>query len=100
MTIDEDDELLDVPAACRFIGGTGNPINPSTLWRGVKNGRYSPPIKVGANMVRWRKRELRADIERLNAGSDGDTALRDTLKRRPRRRRKIRPFEAEQHCTE
>jgi predicted DNA-binding transcriptional regulator AlpA len=62
-----DDEYLDVKAACRFIGGT-KPINPSTLWRGVKERRYSPPDRIGPNMVRWRRSRLARDLERIAAG--------------------------------
>jgi predicted DNA-binding transcriptional regulator AlpA len=63
------DELLDVYATCRFLGGS-RPINPATLWRGVKKKRYSAPIKIGPQSVRWRKRELQADIERFIAERD------------------------------
>jgi predicted DNA-binding transcriptional regulator AlpA len=63
------DDLLDVHAACQFLGGS-RPINPATLWRGVKAGRYSKPIKVGAQAVRWRRSDLMADIERMVAERD------------------------------
>jgi hypothetical protein len=32
-------DLLDRAAACRFFGGT-RPINPATLYRGIRQGRY------------------------------------------------------------
>jgi predicted DNA-binding transcriptional regulator AlpA len=67
------DELLDAPAACRFIGGT-KPIDESTLWRGVKAGRYSKPIKITPQSVRWFRSELAADIKRLAAKRDGGEA--------------------------
>jgi hypothetical protein len=54
------DERLDELAACLYVGGS-KPIDPSTLWR-----RYSPPIKVGAQAVRWPRRNLDADIARMN----------------------------------
>lgn len=63
------DDLLDVYAACQFIGGS-RPINPATLWRGVKAGRFARPIKIGAQAVRWRRSELAADIERMAAERD------------------------------
>ena len=69
----QNDELLDQEAACKFIGGT-KPINPATLWRGVKDGRYSKPIKISAQAVRWRRSELQADIERMIAERDGMVA--------------------------
>ena len=58
------DEYLDEEAACAFIGGT-RPIHPSTLWRNVKSGRYSRPIKISKQAVRWRRSELLADLDRL-----------------------------------
>jgi predicted DNA-binding transcriptional regulator AlpA len=58
------DELLDMYEACRVIGGS-RPINPATLWRGVKAGRYAKPIKVGPQAVRWRRSELMANIQRM-----------------------------------
>jgi predicted DNA-binding transcriptional regulator AlpA len=62
----EADALLDDDAACRFLGGT-KPIHPTTLYRGVKAGRFSPPIKIGPQTNRWIRRELQADIDRLAA---------------------------------
>ena len=61
---DDDDERLDEAAACAFIGGS-RPIDPSTLWRGVKAGIYSKPSKVGLKIVRWTRGKLRDDLARL-----------------------------------
>ena len=44
-------ELLDRDATCRFFGGT-RPINPATLYRGVRKGRYPKPVKVGPGSSR------------------------------------------------
>jgi predicted DNA-binding transcriptional regulator AlpA len=60
------EELLDTAAACRFLGGT-RPIHPSTLWRGVASGHFSPPIKLGPQIRRWRRRDLQADVDRAAA---------------------------------
>jgi predicted DNA-binding transcriptional regulator AlpA len=68
-----EDELLDKAAACRFLGGS-KPIHPATLWRGVKSGRYSPPVSIGPQIVRWKRSELAADIERMAAERDGAAA--------------------------
>jgi predicted DNA-binding transcriptional regulator AlpA len=45
------DELLDRLAVCALFGGT-RPINPSTLYRGIRQGRYPRPIRVGPNSSR------------------------------------------------
>src|SRR5215475_11683004 len=65
-----DDDLIDVHEACREIGGELSPIDPSSLYRGIKAGRYSKPIRVGAQSVRWIRGELRSDIERMKAERD------------------------------
>jgi predicted DNA-binding transcriptional regulator AlpA len=68
-----DDELLDVYAACAFLGGS-RPIHPATLWRGVKSGRYSKPIKISPQLTRWRRSELQADVERAIAARERKAA--------------------------
>jgi hypothetical protein len=60
----DDDVLLDEKATCRLIGGT-KPINPATLWRGIKAGRYSKPISISPNGRRWIRREILADLRTL-----------------------------------
>jgi predicted DNA-binding transcriptional regulator AlpA len=70
---DDDDLLLDEAETCRFIGGS-KPINPATLWRGIKAGRYSKPIRISAQAVRWIRGELRRDRQRMIAARDGEAA--------------------------
>jgi hypothetical protein len=62
---DTDDEWLDIPAVCEFIGGK-RPIHPSTYYRGVKAGRYSAPVQRGANIKRVSRRQLAADLRLLS----------------------------------
>ncbi len=57
-------DLITIPVACRLLGGDDTPINPSTLWRWIKAGRYSPPIKVGAAAVRFKRSVLLAERDR------------------------------------
>jgi len=62
------EDLLDEIAACLWAGGT-EPIDPSTLWR-----RYSPPIKIGPQAVRWPLKNLQADRARMNPTNSEVTA--------------------------
>ena len=57
-------ELLDRDAVCAFFGGT-RPINPATLYRGVRKGRYPKPVKVGPGSSRWLRAECEAALDRL-----------------------------------
>jgi len=57
-------ELLDRDAVCRFFGGS-KPINPATLYRGVRKGRYPKPIKVGPGSSRWLRAECEAALQAM-----------------------------------
>ena len=57
-------ELLDRDATCRFFGGS-KPINPATLYRGVRRGRYPKPVKVGPGSSRWLRSECEAALAQM-----------------------------------
>jgi predicted DNA-binding transcriptional regulator AlpA len=59
-------ELLDRRAACEFFGGT-RPINPATLYRGVRQGRYPRPVKVSGSS-RWLRSECEAVLQAMVDG--------------------------------
>lgn len=60
------DELLDIAATCRFLGGTGKPIHRTTLWRGVKAGIYPAPILISKRARRFILSELIGSRLKLN----------------------------------
>jgi hypothetical protein len=45
--------MMDVAETCRFFGGTNGPLHPTTLYKGIKAGRYPKPIKLGPMTSRW-----------------------------------------------
>jgi predicted DNA-binding transcriptional regulator AlpA len=51
--------LLDKGEVCRYFGGS-KPINVATLYRGIRQGRYPRPVKVGG-LSRW----LRCECEQV-----------------------------------
>jgi predicted DNA-binding transcriptional regulator AlpA len=57
-------ERMTLKATCEFFGGD-RPLNPSTLYRGVRDGQYPPPILLGPNNPRWLRSECLQAIERL-----------------------------------
>lgn len=65
--LEDIDDLVDEACACRIIGGLNSPIHRSTLWRGIKAGRYCKPLKVGPNINRWRRLELVACLQKAAA---------------------------------
>jgi predicted DNA-binding transcriptional regulator AlpA len=56
--------LLDRGEVCRLFGGT-RPLNASTLYRGIRAGRYPRPIKVGPGTSRWLLAECEAVLRKM-----------------------------------
>lgn len=52
--------LLDKREVCRLFGGT-KPLNPSTLYRNIRKGKFPRPIHVGGSS-RWLREEVEAVI--------------------------------------
>jgi predicted DNA-binding transcriptional regulator AlpA len=59
-------ELLDRVEVCRLFGGT-RPINGATLYRGIRQGRFPRPVKVGASS-RWLRAECEAALQTMVDG--------------------------------
>lgn len=49
-------KIVTAAEACAILGGSQKPIHRSTLWRGIRDGRYPRPIKIPFN--RWIVDEL------------------------------------------
>ena len=60
-------ELLDRVEVCRFFGCT-RPLNPATLYRGIRKGRYPAPVKVGPGSSRWLRAECEAALQAMAEG--------------------------------
>jgi predicted DNA-binding transcriptional regulator AlpA len=60
-------EMLDRKAVCAWFGGT-KPIDASTLYRGIRQGRYPRPVKVGPGSSRWLRSECVAALQRMVEG--------------------------------
>lgn len=60
-------ELLDRREVCRFFGGT-KPLDPATLYRGIRKGRYPSPVKVGPGSSRWLREEREAALRSMVEG--------------------------------
>jgi Prophage CP4-57 regulatory protein (AlpA) len=64
ISIGGDAEMMTLLATCAFFGGD-KPINPSTLYRGIKKGFYPPPVHLGTRASRWRRSECLAALDKL-----------------------------------
>jgi len=59
-------DLLDKQAVCRMFGGN-RPINPATLYRHIRNGRFPKPIRIGGSS-RWLRQECEAALQAMVDG--------------------------------
>jgi predicted DNA-binding transcriptional regulator AlpA len=57
-------ELLNRVEVCRYFGG----LNSSTLYRGIRVGRYPRPVKVGPGASRWLRAECEAALQAMVEG--------------------------------
>jgi predicted DNA-binding transcriptional regulator AlpA len=62
------DNLLTMKEVCAFFGGKTSPIDRSTLYRGIKKGRFPHPIKIGLNTSRWRRADCERALQRMAEG--------------------------------
>jgi prophage regulatory protein len=46
------------------------PVGRSTWWKGVKEGRYPPPVKLGPRVTAWRVSDIRALLEGTLPGNE------------------------------
>jgi predicted DNA-binding transcriptional regulator AlpA len=61
------EHLLDRRAVCFLFGGN-RPINAATLYRGIRQGRYPRPIKVGPGSSRWLRSECEVALQAMVDG--------------------------------
>jgi predicted DNA-binding transcriptional regulator AlpA len=59
MSASEPYGLLTKAETCQFFGK----INASTLYRGIREGRYPRPVKVGPGSSRWLRTECESALK-------------------------------------
>jgi predicted DNA-binding transcriptional regulator AlpA len=60
------DEFLDIDACCARVGGT-RPIHKASWYRGIRDGRYPRPVKIGS-LSRWLRGEVEAALSAMVEG--------------------------------
>jgi predicted DNA-binding transcriptional regulator AlpA len=58
--------LMDKGEVCRYFGGT-KPINTATLYRGIRQGRFPKPLKIGGSS-RWLRSECELALHSMIEG--------------------------------
>lgn len=58
-------ELMGINEVCAFFGGSGKPLDPNTIYRGIRAGRYPDPVRVAPNSSRWLRSECALALEKI-----------------------------------
>jgi predicted DNA-binding transcriptional regulator AlpA/DNA-binding Xre family transcriptional regulator len=77
LALQAEDELMTMKEVCAFFGGVSNPINRSTLYRGIKEGRFPAQIKIGLNTSRWRRKDCEDALRRMELGVTKDNFIQE-----------------------
>lgn len=48
------DDLLTMRDVCRFFGGSNKPVDRSTIYRWIQQGKLAPSIHMTSKTQRWR----------------------------------------------
>jgi predicted DNA-binding transcriptional regulator AlpA len=59
------DEMLTLKDLCRFIGGKTTPVDKSSIYRWMREGKIPPPIILGPATQRWRRSEVEKALDAL-----------------------------------
>lgn len=60
-----DDDLYDIGFLCRWFGGTGKPLHPATIYRGIARGDISRPLRTAPNTNCWLGKTIKDDRQKM-----------------------------------
>jgi predicted DNA-binding transcriptional regulator AlpA len=61
------EQMMTMKDVCVFFGGETQPLDPSTIYRWIRFGRFPKPLKIGrGNVSRW----LRSDCQAVLASAE------------------------------
>lgn len=67
------DDFIDMEGLCRLLGGS-KPLNPATVYRGVKAGHLPKAIVITPGVRRWRRAEVLEALAAKAAARDAKAA--------------------------
>lgn len=67
-------DLLTIHEVCEFFGGSGKPLDPSTIYRWVRLKKIPPPIRMTALTQRWRLSDCQLALDAMATASQQRSA--------------------------
>lgn len=62
------EEMLSMREVCRFFGGADRPLDPSTIYRWMRQDRLPRPVIMGPQIQRWRRSDCQAVLDAMPKG--------------------------------
>lgn len=59
------DNLLSLREVCRFFGGAETPVDSSTIYRWIRQGKVPPAIRMSAKLMRWKRSDLEKALDAM-----------------------------------
>lgn len=47
-------QMLEIREVCQFFGGKRKPLDKTTIYRWVRQGKLAKPLRMGPKTNRWR----------------------------------------------
>lgn len=63
------DDMMTLREVSEFFGGKERPLDQSTIYRWVSEGRIPKPVRMSPKVVRWRKSDCERVREAMRAAS-------------------------------
>lgn len=57
------EQMMSIQEVCRFFGGQEKPVDQSTIYRWVRQGRLPPSVSLGPLLKRWRKSDCQRALD-------------------------------------
>lgn len=64
---DAADDMLTIREVGHFFGGAQKPIDASTIYRWMRQGKLAPSIRMGTITRRWRRADCQAALDAMVA---------------------------------
>lgn len=61
-------DMLNIKEVCEFFGGKGRPLDKSTIYRWIREGRLAAPIRLAPQTTRWRLSDCQKLMDEMIAG--------------------------------
>lgn len=68
---DPGEEMLSIREVCYFFGGKERPLDQSTIYRWVREGKLPGAVRMGTLTRRWKRSDCQKTMDAMAQASGG-----------------------------